>query len=124
MVLVRVGAPLWLGVIVVSWGIVATSFAGLRSVSDFYLLRFLLGVTECGTFPGMWCAAPSTALRFRLMIRSVHTLYMLVLQSAAHSLACDALPITSYALHGHAYTVCWASQKHLSRRMVRAALSW
>lgn len=59
MVLVRVGAPLWLGVIVVSWGVVATAFAGLRSVSDFYLLRFLLGVTECGTFPGMWCGPHS-----------------------------------------------------------------
>lgn len=56
MVLVRVGAPAWLGAIVVAWGVVATAFAGLRGVSDFYLLRFLLGVTECGTFPGMWCA--------------------------------------------------------------------
>ena len=56
MVLVRVGAPAWLGAIVVSWGVVATAFAGLRGVTDFYLLRFLLGVTECGTFPGMWCA--------------------------------------------------------------------
>ena len=56
MVLVRVGAPAWLGAIVVSWGVVATMFAGLRGVTDFYLLRFLLGVTECGTFPGMWCA--------------------------------------------------------------------
>ncbi|BDA42609.1 Putative tartrate transporter [Coccomyxa sp. Obi] len=54
MILVRVGAPLWLSVIVISWGFVATLFAGLKTAHEFYILRFLLGVAECGTFPGMW----------------------------------------------------------------------
>ena len=52
MILVRVGAPLWLSVIVISWGFVATLFAGLKTANEFYILRFLLGVAECGTFPG------------------------------------------------------------------------
>ncbi len=30
MVLVRVGGPLWLGVIVTFWGVVATAFAGVQ----------------------------------------------------------------------------------------------
>ena len=76
MVLVRVGAPAWLGAIVVSWGVVATMFAGLRGVTDFYLLRFLLGVTECGTFPGMWCVpGPHTAILSRLRGRAHAMLY-------------------------------------------------
>ncbi|KAK9909692.1 hypothetical protein WJX75_006123 [Coccomyxa subellipsoidea] len=54
MILVRVGAPIWLSVIVISWGFVATLFAGLKTANEFYILRFLLGVAECGTFPGMW----------------------------------------------------------------------
>lgn len=52
MILVRVGAPIWLSVIVISWGFVATLFAGLKTANEFYILRFLLGVAECGTFPG------------------------------------------------------------------------
>ena len=54
MILVRVGAPRWLSFIVVSWGLCATLFAAMRTETEFYVLRFLLGLTECGTFPGMW----------------------------------------------------------------------
>ncbi|KAK9816765.1 hypothetical protein WJX72_004884 [[Myrmecia] bisecta] len=54
LVLVKLGAPTWLSVIVVAWGIVATAFAGMKSTTQFYVLRLLLGVTEAGTFPGMW----------------------------------------------------------------------
>ena len=52
MILVRMGAPKWLSMIVVSWGVCATLFAAMKTKTDFYVLRFLLGVTECGTFPG------------------------------------------------------------------------
>ena len=54
LMLVRLGARTWLSIIIVSWGIVATSFASLQTVFQFYALRLLLGVTEAGTFPGMW----------------------------------------------------------------------
>ena len=54
MVLVRVGAPMWLPTIVVAWGVVACAFAFMRNRWQFYLLRLLLGVTEAGSFPGMW----------------------------------------------------------------------
>ena len=62
MILVRVGAPKWLSIIVVSWGVCATLFAAMKTETEFYILRFLLGVTECGTFPG-GPLLPSTAQR-------------------------------------------------------------
>lgn len=54
MVLVRVGAPMWLSTIVVAWGVVAMCFALMRTRMQFYVLRLLLGVAEAGSFPGMW----------------------------------------------------------------------
>ena len=53
-VLIKLGAPFWLSILIVSWGVVATMFAGLNSIPQFYALRLLLGVAESGTFPGMW----------------------------------------------------------------------
>ena len=60
LILLRVGAPTWLGITIVSWGSVAALFAAVRGTSDFYLLRFLLGITECGAFPGAY--SPGTSL--------------------------------------------------------------
>lgn len=54
LVLMRVGAPIWLSVVIVSWGICATCFCTITSTAGFYTLRLLLGVTEAGAFPGMW----------------------------------------------------------------------
>lgn len=54
MALVRLGAPLWLGIIVVAWGLVATLFAFTTGAAMFLTLRFALGVAECGAFPGIW----------------------------------------------------------------------
>jgi ACS family tartrate transporter-like MFS transporter len=68
MILVRVGAPIWLSVIVISWGFVATLFAGLKTANEFYILRFLLGVAECGTFPGE--ATYILAVRFKQACRA------------------------------------------------------
>jgi hypothetical protein len=53
MILVKVGAPVWLSFIVVAWGCCAMAFAAMKTEAEFYALRFLLGLTECGTFPGM-----------------------------------------------------------------------
>ena len=48
MALVRVGGPLWMGIIVTVWGVVAACFAGLSSKAMFYALRLLLGLAEAG----------------------------------------------------------------------------
>ena len=49
----KVGARWWLARIMVSWGIVATAFMFVQGPTSFYILRFLLGVTEAGFFPGV-----------------------------------------------------------------------
>jgi sugar phosphate permease len=49
----KVGAKWWLARIMVSWGIVATCFMFVQGETSFYVLRFLLGVTEAGFFPGV-----------------------------------------------------------------------
>lgn len=49
----KVGARWWLARIMVSWGIVAACFMFIQGPTSFYILRFLLGVTEAGFFPGV-----------------------------------------------------------------------
>ena len=49
----KVGARWWLARIMVSWGIVSTCFMFVQGPTSFYILRFLLGVTEAGFFPGV-----------------------------------------------------------------------
>ena len=48
MITARVGAPITLSVMVVSWGIVAACTSAVKTVHQFYALRFLLGLCEAG----------------------------------------------------------------------------
>ncbi len=43
LILMKVGAPTWLSIIILAWGLCATSFCMIKSVTGFYVLRFLLG---------------------------------------------------------------------------------
>lgn len=52
-ILTRVGARLWIARIMISWGIVSCTMMFVRSAPTFYALRFLLGATEAGFFPGI-----------------------------------------------------------------------
>lgn len=53
LILQKVGARLWIARIMLSWGVVSCSFMFMWDEWSFYTLRFLLGVTEAGFFPGM-----------------------------------------------------------------------
>ena len=53
LILERVGARLWIARIMISWGIVSGCFAFVQGPISFFTLRFLLGLTEAGFFPGM-----------------------------------------------------------------------
>jgi ACS family tartrate transporter-like MFS transporter len=53
LVLARVGARLWIARIMVSWGILAAAMALVKTPTEFYVVRFLLGVAEAGFFPGV-----------------------------------------------------------------------
>ena len=68
LILERVGARRWLARIMISWGVIAASFAFVPSISatlqglgfsffdnarTFYLMRFIFGAAEAGFFPGV-----------------------------------------------------------------------
>jgi MFS family permease len=49
----KFGAPMWLGRIMVTWGILSVAMLFVRTPMTFYALRFLIGVAEAGFFPGV-----------------------------------------------------------------------
>jgi len=49
----RYGAPRWLARIMLTWGIVTVLLAFTRNAPMFYVLRFLLGASEAGLYPGV-----------------------------------------------------------------------
>jgi ACS family tartrate transporter-like MFS transporter len=51
--LARIGARRWIARIMISWGILASAMMLVRTPMHFYVLRFLLGVSEAGFFPGI-----------------------------------------------------------------------
>jgi MFS family permease len=53
MILQRIGARLWIGPLMMAWGVVSACTLFVGSAGSFYALRFLLGVIESGFFPGV-----------------------------------------------------------------------
>jgi MFS family permease len=53
LIMVRVGARLWIARIMLSWGLLSSATMLTHSAPVFYLLRFLLGAAEAGFFPGV-----------------------------------------------------------------------
>ncbi|HTI64639.1 MAG TPA: MFS transporter [Gemmatimonadaceae bacterium] len=53
LVLVRVGARRWIARIMITWGAIATGLMFVRTPTQFYVLRLLLGVAEAGFFPAI-----------------------------------------------------------------------
>lgn len=53
LILLRTGARRWMARIAITWGIIAALTLLVRSASQFYLARLLLGVAEAGFFPGI-----------------------------------------------------------------------
>jgi ACS family tartrate transporter-like MFS transporter len=53
LLLYRFGARRWLARIMVTWGLVAMAMVFVRSPTQFYIARFLLGIAEAGFFPGV-----------------------------------------------------------------------
>ena len=49
----KFGARLWLGRIMITWGLVATACALIQGPISFYALRLLLGAAESGLYPGL-----------------------------------------------------------------------
>lgn len=53
LILARVGARVWFARIMFTWGLVTLALGFTQNAAMFYGLRFLLGVTEAGFFPGV-----------------------------------------------------------------------
>ena len=53
MLLARIGARKWIARILILWGPIAAGTAFVQTPTQFYVLRFLLGVGEAGLFPGV-----------------------------------------------------------------------
>jgi ACS family tartrate transporter-like MFS transporter len=52
LILARVGARRWISRIMITWGVLAVGMMFVRTPSQFYVMRFLLGAAEAGFFPG------------------------------------------------------------------------
>ncbi|TKC92251.1 MFS transporter [Trinickia terrae] len=49
----KYGAPRWMARIMFTWGVVTLLLAFTRNATMFYILRFLLGASEAGLYPGV-----------------------------------------------------------------------
>jgi MFS transporter, ACS family, tartrate transporter len=49
----RLGARRWIATLMIAWGIVSCSMSLVKTPLEFYVLRFALGLTEAGFFPGV-----------------------------------------------------------------------
>jgi MFS family permease len=51
-ILEKVGARRWIARIMITWGLIGAAMAFVQTATQFYVLRFLLGVAEAGFIPG------------------------------------------------------------------------
>lgn len=49
----KVGARIWIARIMITWGVLSAAFMFVSSPTQFYVLRFLLGLAEAGFYPGI-----------------------------------------------------------------------
>ena len=52
-ILKRTSPKLWLPSLTLAWGVVATLMGVTQNLAGFYVVRFVLGATESGLFPGV-----------------------------------------------------------------------
>ena len=53
LLLVRFGARRWIARIMLTWGLLAAGMMFIKTPTQFYVMRFLLGAAEAGFFPGV-----------------------------------------------------------------------
>ena len=77
LILHRVGARIWIGRIMISWGLISGAMVWVRSPATFYVLRFCLGLAEAGFFPGIiyylttWYPSPRRARIIALFMTGI-----------------------------------------------------
>jgi MFS transporter, ACS family, tartrate transporter len=79
----KYGARVWIARILVTWGIVAVISAFVQNATQLYILRFLLGVSEAGFFPGIivyltfWFRAKELATTVALFTAAIPVSYII-----------------------------------------------
>jgi MFS transporter, ACS family, tartrate transporter len=53
LILEKVGARRWIARILITWGIISGFTAAVQGENSFYIIRFLLGLSEAGFYPGI-----------------------------------------------------------------------
>ena len=53
LIMERVGARMWIALIMIVWAFISGAMLFVKSVTVFYVLRFFLGAAEAGFFPGV-----------------------------------------------------------------------
>ena len=77
LMLTKYGARIWIGRILLTWGVVAMISAFAQNAMQLYVLRFLLGVAEAGFFPGIilyltnWFRAKDLATTLALFLSAI-----------------------------------------------------
>lgn len=80
----KVGASIWIGRIMITWGIVASAIGFVQGAHSFNILRFLLGAAEAGFFPGvvyymtLWYPARYRAKPYALFMSFAVMAYVIV----------------------------------------------
>lgn len=79
----RFGARLWIGRIMITWGLLASAMAAVSGMWSLYTLRFLLGVAEAGLLPGVmfyltkWIPGRSRGMTLSLLMATTAITYVI-----------------------------------------------
>lgn len=79
----RFGARVWIARILITWGVIAVISAFVQNATQLYILRFLLGVSEAGFFPGIivyltyWFRAKELATTVALFTAAIPVSYII-----------------------------------------------
>ena len=49
----KIGARIWIARIMITWGLMSAAFIFVKTPTQFYVMRFLLGLAEAGFYPGV-----------------------------------------------------------------------
>ena len=49
----KIGAKIWIALIMITWGLISAAFVFVSTPTEFYFMRFLLGLAEAGFYPGV-----------------------------------------------------------------------
>lgn len=49
----KIGARIWIARIMITWGLMSAAFIFVKTPTQFYAMRFLLGLAEAGFYPGV-----------------------------------------------------------------------